>query len=69
MGRVVAPCKLGIKPRARVNSFSRARVKGTAEVKPNKLYCTVPILPYANKKGRGVDGAETVGNGSYRRFY
>jgi hypothetical protein len=24
---------------------------------------------YANKKGRGVDGAETVGNGSYRRFY
>jgi hypothetical protein len=22
-----------------------------------------------NKKGRGVDGAETVGNGSYRQFY
>eukprot|EP01047_Picozoa_sp_COSAG01_P147920 COSAG01_NODE_81136_length_114_cov_19.933333_1_plen_21_part_10 len=21
-------------------------------------------MPYANKKGRGVDGAETVGNGS-----
>eukprot|EP01047_Picozoa_sp_COSAG01_P026775 COSAG01_NODE_1737_length_9362_cov_165.799309_4_plen_88_part_00 len=31
-GRVVAPCKLGIKPRARVNSFSRARVKGSVEV-------------------------------------
>ena len=40
-GRVVAPCKLGIKPRARVNSFSWARVKSTAEVKLNKLYCTV----------------------------
>jgi hypothetical protein len=26
-------------------------------------------LDHANKKGRGVDGAETVGNGSYRRFY
>jgi hypothetical protein len=27
------------------------------------------IMPYANKKGRGVNGAETVGNGSYRQFY
>ena len=42
MGRVVAPCKLGIKPRARVNSFSWARVKGTAEVNSinsTVLYC------------------------------
>ena len=39
MGRVVAPCKLGIKPRARVNSFSWARVKGTAEV--NSINSTV----------------------------
>ena len=30
----MAPCKLGIKPRARVNSFSWARVKGAAEVNP-----------------------------------
>ena len=34
MRRVVAPCKPGIKPRARANSFSWARVKGTAKVNP-----------------------------------
>ena len=71
MGRVVAPCKLGIKPRARVNSFSWARVKGTAEV--NSINSTVlysqPALgpgavPRPTQVVAELEGAQAVTTGS-----
>ena len=51
----MAPCKLGLKSRARVNSFSWARVKGAAEVKPNKLYCTAQPIEQALQRQKQND--------------